>query len=56
MSKRDSYSMTSNKHYNYELRMLEESYDFYEASPTPPGMLPREWLHLVQNLSYNDHA
>ena len=56
VSKRGSYSMTSNKHYNYALRMLEMCYDFYEASPSPPGTLPREWLHLVQNLIYDDHS
>ena len=36
--------MTSNKHYNYALRMLELCYDFHESSPVPPGA-PREWLH-----------
>ena len=55
VSKRGSYSMTSNKHYNYALRMLEMCYDFYESSPSPPGM-PREWLQPVQNLSYDDHT
>ena len=53
--KRGSYSMTSNKHYNYALRMLEMCYEFNEISPAPPGM-PREWLHPVQNLRYDDHT
>ena len=44
ISKRGSYSMTSNKHYNYALRTLEICYDFYETSPAPPDA-PREWLH-----------
>ena len=37
VSKRGSYSMTSSKHYNYALRMLEMCYDFCEVSPAPPG-------------------
>ena len=44
ISKRGSYSMTSNKHYNYALRTLSSCYDFYESSPAPPET-PREWLH-----------
>ena len=55
VSKRGNYSMTSNKHYNDALRMLELCYDFHECSPAPSGA-PREWLHPVQNLSYDDHT
>ena len=55
VSKRGSYSMTSNKHYSYALRMLKSCYDSYEASAAHSGM-PREWLHPVQNLSYDDHT
>jgi hypothetical protein len=55
VSKRSSYSATSNKHYNYALRTLSSCYDFYETSPAPPDA-PREWLHPVQNLSYDDHT
>ena len=47
--------MTSNKHYNYALRMLEMCYDFYETSPAPPDV-PRGWLQPAQNLSYDDHT
>ena len=55
VSKRGSYSMTSNKNYNYALRTLEMCYDFHESSPAPPDV-PREWLHPVQHLSYDGHT
>ena len=54
ISKRGSYSVTNNKDYNYALRTLNLCYDFYESSPAPDA--PREWLHPVQNLSYDDHT
>ena len=52
------WSPTSNKHYNYAKRMLEQCCDFGETENAPPGGQLERLTPLIhwQNLSYDSHT